>query len=210
MLESATSFPPALAGGPETNESLRAWKTRLQSRLAEQKRAEQERAKQQRAEQSRAEEHARLERGGTNAAPDGRSSSSGNRDAEHVFRVQVASFAELDSLTRENHETLEEVKRLIRKPANSCPRGTESTDTDKLRELDRLVAMAKALDEMASRHLEHKSIQQKELTLPPGSKAYFTLVRTGLCNAYLAASVVDSSLVRTSKSGGMCMVSAEV
>ncbi|CAM9872428.1 unnamed protein product, partial [Ectocarpus sp. 4 AP-2014] len=132
-------------------------------------RAEQERANQKLAEQSRAEEHARSERGGTNVAPDERNSSSGKGDAEHVVRVQVASFAELDSLTRENHETLEEVKRLIRKPPNSCPRGTESTDTDKLRELDRLVAMAKALDEVASRHVKDNIIQQKELTLPPGS-----------------------------------------
>lgn len=35
-------------------------------------------------------------------------------------------------------------------------------------------------------------------------------MRTGLCNAYLAASVVGSSLVRISQAGGMGMVSAEV
>ncbi|CAN0486612.1 unnamed protein product, partial [Ectocarpus sp. 8 AP-2014] len=56
MLDSATSFPPALAGGPGTNESLEVWRTRLQSRLADQKRAEQERAEQERAEQERAEQ----------------------------------------------------------------------------------------------------------------------------------------------------------
>ena len=58
--------------------------------------------------------------------------------------------------------------------------------------------------------MEDKNIQQKELALPPGSKAYFTFVRAGLSNAYLAASVVGSSLIRTSKTGGMGMVSAEV
>ncbi|CAM9256652.1 unnamed protein product, partial [Ectocarpus sp. 13 AM-2016] len=45
--------------------------------------------------------------------------------------------------------------------------------------------------------------QRRELALPPGPKAYYTAVRTGLCNAYLAASVVCSSLVCTSKTGRM-------
>ena len=56
----------ALAGGPGQNESLTAWRARLQAELAEQKRAEQERTKQkrgeERVEQCQAEEHARLER----------------------------------------------------------------------------------------------------------------------------------------------------
>lgn len=50
-------------------------------------------------------------------------------------------------------------------------------------------------------------MQRKEQRLPPFSRAYCTAVRTGLCNAYLAASVVASSLVCTTKSGGMGKVS---
>lgn len=58
--------------------------------------------------------------------------------------------------------------------------------------------------------MEDKDMHRKELALPPGSKAYFTAIRTGVCNAYLAGSVVDSRLVRTSKTGGMSVVSADL
>ena len=58
-------------------------------------------------------------------------------------------------------------------------------------------------------HTENEHIQRKELALPPGSKEYYNIIRTGVCNAYLAASVVGSSLVGTCKTGGMSMVSAE-
>lgn len=58
-----------------------------------------------------------------------------------------------------------------------------------------------------SMHTEDKDMRRKEQHLPPFSKAYCTAVRTGLCNAYLAASVVASSLVCTSMSGGMGKVS---
>lgn len=69
---------------------------------------------------------------------------------EPMFRVQVASFAELDELTRENHETLQEIKQLLEKPAAEIvPSGTELTDADKLQELDKLVAMAKTLGDVA-------------------------------------------------------------
>ncbi|CAB1104224.1 unnamed protein product [Ectocarpus sp. CCAP 1310/34] len=102
MLESATSFPPALAGGPRGNEPLWAWKFRLQSRLADQKRAGQERA-----EQSRAEEH---------AIGAGR----------NQCRSRWTQF-----LVGEGR----------------C--GARVSGADKLRELDRLVVMAKALDEVA-------------------------------------------------------------
>lgn len=62
--------------------------------------------------------------------------------------MQVASFADLDELTRENREALEEVKRLIGQPAAA---DTLCSGTDliyKLGELDRLIAMAKTLGEM--------------------------------------------------------------
>lgn len=58
-----------------------------------------------------------------------------------------------------------------------------------------------------SSHMEDKGVQRKELELPPDSKAYCTTVRTGLCNAYLAASVVGSSLVCTNKTGRLGAVS---
>lgn len=51
---------------------------------------------------------------------------------------------------------------------------------------------------------------RKEKALPEGPKEYYTTVRTGLCNAYLAASVVGSGLVSTSKTGRMAKVSAMV
>ncbi|CAB1100863.1 unnamed protein product [Ectocarpus sp. CCAP 1310/34] len=54
-----------------------------------------------------------------------------------------------------------------------------------------------------SRHVVNEAIQRRELALPPGPKAYYMAIRTGLCNAYLAASVVCSSLVCTSKTGRM-------
>lgn len=100
------------------------------------------------------EETAALDPGGGNAVPGEQLSSSGVEDAGHVFRVQVASFAELHELTRDNHNTLEEMKNLVGNPvpgtsAVGFPNGAEFIDTDKLRELDQLVAMAKALGEMA-------------------------------------------------------------
>ena len=73
--------------------------------------------------------------------------------AEQVFRVQVASFEELHELTRENRETLGEMAGLLGSsvPGASSvdfPNSMEVVDADKLRELDKLVAMAKALGEM--------------------------------------------------------------
>lgn len=51
--------------------------------------------------------------------------------------------------------------------------------------------------------------EKRELALAPDSMqgVYYTTVRTGLCNAYLAASVVNSNMVSTSKSGAMGTVS---
>lgn len=43
--------------------------------------------------------------------------------------------------------------------------------------------------------------------MDPGSKAYHTAVRSGLCNAYLAASVIGSGFVSTSEMGVMGKVS---
>ncbi|CAN0257926.1 unnamed protein product [Ectocarpus fasciculatus] len=53
------------------------------------------------------------------------------------------------------------------------------TDGEKLRELDRLVAMAKTLGEMASRHTEDEGLQLKEASLARGPKEYYTAIRGG-------------------------------
>ena len=67
-----------------------------------------------------------------------------------MFGVHLASFAELNAIVRENHETLEKMKRLIGEPAaSSFPSGTELTETDRMREINKLVIMAKTLGEVA-------------------------------------------------------------
>eukprot|EP00752_Nemacystus_decipiens_P003917 g3591.t1 len=53
------------------------------------------------------------------------------------------------------------------------------------------------------KHIEDKELQRKEMSLGPGPDAYFNAVRSGLWNAYLAASVVGSGLVSTSEVGVM-------
>ena len=72
----------------------------------------------------------------------------------HSFRAQIAPFAELDELTRGSHEALKEVKRLLEQSAAagggcSPPAVARLPDAEKLRELDSLVAMAKALGAVA-------------------------------------------------------------
>lgn len=51
--------------------------------------------------------------------------------------------------------------------------------------------------------------RREELALTPDSRqgAYCITIRTGLCNAYLAASVIGSKMVSTSKTGVMGAVS---
>lgn len=113
----------------------------------------QRRGEHERAEQSQVQEYARLEPRGTHTAPAGIISSSRGRDSQQLLRELVASFAELDKLTRENHEFLQEMKRLVGKPgAGTFPSATTLTDADKLQELNRLLAMAKALGDVAVSH----------------------------------------------------------
>lgn len=54
-----------------------------------------------------------------------------------------------------------------------------------------------------SRHTEDEGLQLKEASLARGPKEYYTAIRGGVCNAYLAASVVGSGLVSTSKIGAI-------
>ncbi|CAN0070166.1 unnamed protein product, partial [Ectocarpus fasciculatus] len=51
--------------------------------------------------------------------------------------------------------------------------------------------------------MEDQGMQEREEGLSPAHKAYFNAVRDGVSNAYLAASVVGSNLVTTSKTGGI-------
>lgn len=136
-----------VSGGPLERESLDMWRERLRHQQVAQ-RDEQE-------NESGVRRSSYTQGGGSreaSAAAAGRSSLSEGGDAEYTFRVQVASFAELEELTRENYEALNEVKHLLQETAaGSFSPGPELPDTEKLRELDRLVALAKALGEVAVR-----------------------------------------------------------
>lgn len=59
-----------------------------------------------------------------------------------------------------------------------------------------------------ARYTADVDTQRKEMSLDPGRKAYNAAVRGGLCDAYLAASVICSGLVSTSKTGVMGKVGA--
>ena len=59
-----------------------------------------------------------------------------------------------------------------------------------------------------ARFTEDVHAQRTETSLDPGRKAYNATVRSGMCDAYLAASVVCSGLVSTSKVGAMGKVGA--
>lgn len=58
--------------------------------------------------------------------------------------------------------------------------------------------------------MEDQWMQEREQGLSQAHKAYFNTVRDGVCNAFLAGSVVGSNLVATSKTGGIGTVSAAV
>eukprot|EP00752_Nemacystus_decipiens_P010455 g9314.t1 len=109
----------------------------------------------------------------------------------------------LDNLVEENRETMVEIRRLVGQDAadDTLISGTELTS--KLEELDRLVALAKTFEEMASRHAMDLDLRTKEMSLDPGRRAYSLAVRSGLGNAYIAASVVSSDLISTSEVGNM-------
>ncbi|CAM9699413.1 unnamed protein product, partial [Ectocarpus sp. 12 AP-2014] len=131
------------------------------------------------------------------------------RDAGHSFGEQVASFAGLAALTRGDREALDEIKQLIRAPpirappADGVSPAPEPIDEEKLRDLNRLAEMATTLGEIASSHMEDQRMREREQGLSHARKAYFNAVRDGVCNAFLASSVVGSNLVATSKTGGI-------
>ncbi|CAM9613159.1 unnamed protein product [Ectocarpus fasciculatus] len=119
-----------------------------------------------------------------------------------VLRAQLSSSAVLDSLIRENPQAMEDIQRVIEATvAGSFCLNDQLSSMEGRRKLGTLVTMSTALGEVALRHTEDMDVWRKELALAPFSKAYYTAVRTGLCKAYLAASVIGSDSVATSKTG---------
>ncbi|CAN0057297.1 unnamed protein product [Ectocarpus sp. 6 AP-2014] len=125
-------------------------------------------------------------------------------EVDRMFSAQLSSSAGLDSIIRENPGALEDIQRVIESTvAGRFHPDDELSDMDRRRKLGTLVTMSKVLGEVALRHTEDMDVQRKELALPPFLKAYCTAVRGGLCQAYLAASVIESDWVSTSKTSGM-------
>ncbi|CAN0517757.1 unnamed protein product, partial [Ectocarpus sp. 12 AP-2014] len=125
-------------------------------------------------------------------------------EVDRLFRAQLSSSAGLDSLISENPEALEDIQRVIEAHVvGSISPDNERSDMERRRELGTLVSMTTALGEVVLKHTEDMDVQQKEVALPAFWGAYYTAVRTGLCEAYLAASVINSDWVSTSKTGSM-------
>ncbi|CAM9974691.1 unnamed protein product [Ectocarpus fasciculatus] len=140
------------------------------------------------------------------------SSSPGNaEEVDRSFRAQLSSSAGLDSLIRENPEAMEDIQRVLEATvAGSVYLNDQLSSMEGRRKLGTLVTMSTALGEVALRHTEDMDVQRKEQALPPFWNAYNKAVRLGLCKAYLAASVIDSGSVATSKTGVMGKVGATV
>ncbi|CAN0439634.1 unnamed protein product, partial [Ectocarpus sp. 12 AP-2014] len=125
-------------------------------------------------------------------------------EADRAFRAQLSSSAGLDSLIKGNPEALEDIQRVIEaQVGGSFYPDDEPSEVERRRKLGTLVTMSTALGEVAMKHTEDMDIQRKELALPPFSEEYYSAVRSGLCQAYLAASVINSNWVSTSKTGGV-------
>ncbi|CAM9483769.1 unnamed protein product [Ectocarpus sp. 12 AP-2014] len=123
---------------------------------------------------------------------------------DRLFQAQLSSSAGLDSLIKENPAALEDIQRVLEVPAaGSLYPDDELREIDGRRKLGTLVTMSTALGEIVLRHTEDVDIQRKEMALPAFSKEYYSAIRRGLCQAYLAASVIESERVSTSKTGGM-------
>ncbi|CAM9160171.1 unnamed protein product, partial [Ectocarpus fasciculatus] len=137
-------------------------------------------------------------------SPERASWSAEKAEVDELFRAQLLSSAGLGSLIRENSEALEDVQHVIEEiVAGQFSPGDECSGLERCRELGTFVAMSTALGEVVLKHTEDSDVKRKELALPTFWREYFTTVRSGLCKAYLAASVIDSDWVSTSKTGGM-------
>ncbi|CAN0062684.1 unnamed protein product, partial [Ectocarpus sp. 4 AP-2014] len=190
------------AGGPAKGESLDSWRARMrqQEQAAERVDPQAENPAARTSSSTQSDKPGKPDGATTEPA----SGSSRETDMDHMTQAQISSFSALSTLCGGSHRSLEQVRQLVEALGiNRSSPGTGLNETGTLGELNRLVAMAEDLGDMVSRHVMNEDIQRRELALPPGPKAYYTAIRTGLCNAYLAASVVCSSLVSTSKTGRM-------
>lgn len=133
------------SGGPPEGKSLDSWRISLRQQLTPER-------------DGRKADNPALSssstQGDKSGDPDGTpeptSPSKREGDAVHVFQAQVAPFSGLSTVVGGSHATREQVKQLVDAlSANSVSPGTEGVETDKLRELDRLVLMAKDLGDMA-------------------------------------------------------------
>ncbi|CAM9487394.1 unnamed protein product [Scytosiphon promiscuus] len=126
------------------------------------------------------------------------------------FHRQMAAFPELRELARQNAAIVSEVRQLIpRRGVSSSPRGQVSGSSlscqESLKELDDLVKMANILQEVVVEKEEVNETRRTELALAPDSMEglYYATLRGGMCSSYLAASVIASDMVATSKTGAM-------
>ncbi|CAN0489656.1 unnamed protein product, partial [Ectocarpus sp. 8 AP-2014] len=197
----------SITGGPEHGD-LDSWRTRIQPQ--QQREAEHNEPKQEADVAQHSPRSQDAESVETDIVHPGPSSAAEEeRYPGHSFGEQVASFAGLAALTKGDREALDEIKQLIRAPPIRAPPADgfspapEPIDEEKLRDLNRLAEMATTLGEIASSHMEDQWMQEREQGLSQAHKAYFNAVRDGVCNAFLASSVVGSNLVGTSKTGGI-------
>ncbi|CBJ31627.1 Leucine Rich Repeat Protein [Ectocarpus siliculosus] len=191
-----------ITGGPAKDESLDSWRARLrqQEQAAEREDTKAENPAARTSSSTQGDKPGKPDRATTGPI----SGSSREADMDDMTQAQISSFSALSTLCGGRHKSLEQVRQLVEALGiNRSSPGTGLSETGTLGEVNRLVAMAEDLGGMVSRHVMNEDIQRRELALPPGPKAYYTAIRTGLCNAYLAASVVCSSLVCTSKTGRM-------
>ncbi|CAM9818466.1 unnamed protein product [Ectocarpus fasciculatus] len=106
---------------------------------------------------------------------------------------------------------MEDIRRVLEaQVAGSFSPDHERGDMETRRQLGRLVTMSTALGEVVLKHTEDMDEQQKELAMPAFSRSYYTTVKGGLSQAYLAASVIGSDWVATTKTGGIGKVGPAV
>eukprot|EP00903_Cladosiphon_okamuranus_P011579 g10892.t1 len=128
---------------------------------------------------------------------------------DDLFRQHAADFSGLHELILQDPTIVRELRELVSEHRGSFFPDAEADRTPIprrcLMEVDKLVKMASVLQEVASAKAQNSEIQRKELALEPGSfeEAYHTALRGGIYRSYLAASVIASDMVTTSKTGAM-------
>ncbi|CAM9958270.1 unnamed protein product, partial [Ectocarpus fasciculatus] len=116
------------------------------------------------------------------------SSSPEQAEVDRLFRAQLLSSAGVDSLVRQNPEAMEDIQRILEaQVAGSFSPDHDRGDMERRRTLGTLVTMSTVLGEVVLKHTEDMDEQQKELAMPAFSRSYYTTVRGGLSQAYLAA-----------------------